>query len=112
MADRPDVDEPFSLYPLTGEQALRRLLGDYRRLVGGQCRPCYMAKGSTDLNVEATHCRGHPRVRRLVGVSVGTIAAPPAAADEQLALFECTDMGNGWAACETYNGDIFLMRTK
>lgn len=27
MADRYDPDERFSLHPLTGEQALRRLLG-------------------------------------------------------------------------------------
>jgi hypothetical protein len=27
MPDRPDVDEPFSLHPLEGEDVLRRLLG-------------------------------------------------------------------------------------
>lgn len=27
MPKRPDMDEPISLYPLTGEEALRRLLG-------------------------------------------------------------------------------------
>ena len=25
--ERPDLDEPFSLYPMEGEQVLRRLLG-------------------------------------------------------------------------------------
>jgi hypothetical protein len=27
VADQPDLDEPFSLYPLDGEDVLRRLLG-------------------------------------------------------------------------------------
>jgi hypothetical protein len=27
MPERPDLDEPISLHPLTGEEALRRLLG-------------------------------------------------------------------------------------
>lgn len=26
MPERPDLDEPFSLHPLTGEDVLRRLL--------------------------------------------------------------------------------------
>ncbi len=28
MADTPDLDEPFSLYPLEGEDVLRRLMGE------------------------------------------------------------------------------------
>jgi hypothetical protein len=28
MADRPDLDEPFSLHPLEGEDVLSELLGD------------------------------------------------------------------------------------
>lgn len=27
MPERPDLDEPISLHPLTGEEALRKLLG-------------------------------------------------------------------------------------
>lgn len=27
MPERPDLDEPISLHPLTGEEALQRLLG-------------------------------------------------------------------------------------
>ncbi len=27
MPERPDLDEPFSLHPLTGEQAVKKLLG-------------------------------------------------------------------------------------
>jgi hypothetical protein len=27
MPDPPDLDEPISLYPLTGEEAVRKLLG-------------------------------------------------------------------------------------
>ncbi len=28
MADSPDLDEPFSLYPMAGEDVLRRLMGE------------------------------------------------------------------------------------
>ena len=28
MADSPDLDEPFSLYPMEGEDVLRRLMGE------------------------------------------------------------------------------------
>lgn len=28
MADHPDLDEPFSLYPMKGEDVLRRMLGE------------------------------------------------------------------------------------
>ena len=46
-----------------------------------------------------------------VGLSIPIFTAAPAGA-EQMALFECTDMGNGWAVCETYDGDVFLLKTK
>jgi len=39
MPDRPDVDEPFSLYPLTGEQVLRRLLGVEDDADEDECEP-------------------------------------------------------------------------
>ena len=28
MADQPDLDEPFSLHPMEGEDVLRKLLGE------------------------------------------------------------------------------------
>ena len=47
-----------------------------------------------------------------VGLSIPTFTTAPAGA-EQLALFTCTDMGNGWAMCESFDGEVvFLLQTK
>ena len=47
-----------------------------------------------------------------IGLTIPTFTSAPAGA-EQLALFTCEDMGNGWAMCESANGDVvFMLQTK